>query len=159
MYGNYAPFYRPGYSGNMQMPMQGMQNAVNQYGQQFQPPQMPMQGQPSSDMILVLNENEATSYLVAPNNTVTLWDKNLPVIYVKSVDANGVPSMRVFDYVERSPNVPQTPVPHKCTCSENFVTIEKFNELKAQFDALATAYRNNADASVNEAKTEVKENE
>lgn len=39
--------------------------------------------QRTSDIIWVLNENEAMAYPVAPNNTVVLWDKNNPTIYVK----------------------------------------------------------------------------
>ena len=82
----YAPFYRPTYYDPVQ------QNPIGQFNQQFQQPmtqpmqnaQMPMQGQPTNDFLWVLNENEATSYPVAPNNTVTLWDKNLPTIYIKS---------------------------------------------------------------------------
>ena len=92
----YAPFYRPTYYDPVQ------QSQMGQYNPQYQQPmaqpmqnaQMPMQGQPTSEFLWVLNENEATSYPVAPNNTVTLWDKNLPTIYIKSVNAQGVPSMR-----------------------------------------------------------------
>ena len=66
----YAPFYRPTYYDPVQ------QNPMGQFNQQYQQPiqnaQMPMQGQPTNDFLWVLNENEATSYPVAPNNTVTL---------------------------------------------------------------------------------------
>ena len=74
----YAPFYRPSYY--PQMPMQNPPENQNQFGQYQQQMQMPMQNQPtpqpSNDMIWVLGEIEAQSYPVAPNNTVTLWDKN-----------------------------------------------------------------------------------
>ena len=43
----------------------------------------------------------ANSFIVAPNNAVTLWDTEQPTIYLKSADAFGVPSMRILDYVER----------------------------------------------------------
>ena len=100
----YAPFYRPTYYDPVQQSQMGQYNP--QYPQQMAQPmqnaQMPMQGQPTNDFLWVLNENEATSYPVAPNNTVTLWDKNLPTIYIKSVNAQGVPSMRILDFTERS---------------------------------------------------------
>ena len=44
----------------------------------------------------------ANSFLVAPNNAVTLWDTEQPTIYLKSADAFGVPSMRILDYTERT---------------------------------------------------------
>lgn len=134
----YAPFYRPTYYDPVQ------QNPMGQFNQQFQPPmgqpmqsaQMPMQGQPTNDFLWVLNENEATSYPVAPNNTVTLWDKNLPTIYIKSVNAQGVPSMRILDFTERLANAPKTPSVPSFNSPNNFVTIDSFNALEAKFAAL-----------------------
>ena len=130
----YAPFYRPTYNDQVQ------QNPMGQFNQQFQQPmqnaQIPMQGQPTNDFLWVLNENEATSYPVAPNNTVTLWDKNLPTIYIKSVNAQGVPSMRVLDFVERTATNPTPPVGTAFNSTNNFVTIDSFNALKVDVDAL-----------------------
>ena len=64
--------------------------------------QMPMQtmAQPTqtNDMIWVLSEGEAQSYPDAPNNSVILWDKNSDVVYIKSGNAQNVPSFRVLDY-------------------------------------------------------------
>ena len=134
----YAPFYRPTYYEPAQ------QNPMGQFNQQFQPPiaqpmqnaQMPMQTQQANDFLWVLNENEATSYPVAPNNTVTLWDKNLPTIYIKSVNAQGVPSMRILDFTERLSNAPKTPYTGTFDSPNNFVTIDSFNALEAKFAAL-----------------------
>lgn len=144
MYGNYYGGYTP-----QMNPMVSLNNAANQCYQQIQSIPASMQPQPSGGKILVLNETEAASYLVAPNNSVILWDKNLPVIYVKSVDINGVPSMQVLDYTVRVNNDAQTATPHKCTCGDKFVTIEKFNELKAQFDSLSAMMRDKTE-EVNE---------
>ena len=134
----YAPFYRPTYYDPVQ------QNHMGQFNQQYQPPmaqpmqnaQMPLQGQPTNDFLWVLNENEATSYPVAPNNTVTLWDKNLPTIYIKSVNAQGVPSMRVLDFVERTATSPTTPAGTAFNSPNNFVTLDSFNALKGDVEAL-----------------------
>lgn len=134
----YAPFYRPTYYDPVQ------QNTMGQFNQQYQQPmgqpmqnaQMPMQGQPTNDFLWVLNENEATSYPVAPNNTVILWDKNLPTVYIKSVNAQGVPSMRVLDFTERTATAPKQPVSSSFGSSNNFVTIDSFNALEAKFAAL-----------------------
>ena len=111
-----------------------------QYQQPMQPQQMPQQMMPapipSNDMIWVLGEIEATSYPVAPNNTVTLWDKNEHTVYIKSVNAQGVPSMKVLDYSERTAEGKNEPHNHECQCNKDFVHIDEFNQLKANFEAL-----------------------
>lgn len=146
MYGNYAPFYRAGYFNPMQTPT--MPNAAeNQFVQPFQatmqnnPVTMP---QTTNDMIFVLNENEASSYPVAPNNRVVLWDKNQTTFYVKSANAQGIPSMQIFDFSERTQNAPQTPVEHVCKCGDNFVTKDDFNALKGEFEALSKRFEESA---------------
>lgn len=57
--------------------------------------------------IFVQGETGAKGYLVAPNSSVVLWDTESPTIYIKSADASGMPSMRIFDYQERG--VQETP--------------------------------------------------
>lgn len=132
----YAPFYRPTYYDPAQ------QNPIGQFNQQYQQPmsqpiqQAPMQTQPTNDFLWVLNENEATSYPVAPNNTVTLWDKNLPTIYIKSVNAQGIPSMRILDFTERLVNAHKTPSTATFNSPNNFVTLDSFNALEEKFSAL-----------------------
>lgn len=132
----YAPFYRPTYYEPAQ------QNPMGQFNQQYQQPmsqqmqQAPMQTQPTNDFLWVLNENEATSYPVAPNNTVTLWDKNLPTIYIKSVNAQGVPSMRILDFTERAATASKTPSTPSFNSPDNFVTLDSFNALKGDVEAL-----------------------
>jgi len=135
----YAPFYRPTYYDQMQ-PNPNMNQFNQQYPQTMAQPMqtapMPMQNQPANDFLWVLNENEATSYPVAPNNTVTLWDKNLPTIYIKSVNAQGVPSMRVLDFVERASVCHSQPAGAAFNSPNNFVTIDSFNALKDDVQAL-----------------------
>ena len=83
---------------------------------QYQPtPQMqyPQQAQQNQSIIWVPNEKAANDFIVAPNNAVTLWDMNAPVVYVKKADASGKPDMKTYDLVERptahvSPTAPQT---------------------------------------------------
>ena len=132
----YAPFYRPTYYDHVQ------QNPMGQFNQQYQQP-MPQQiqpvqtaQQPTNDFLWVLNENEAISYPVAPNGTVTMWDKNLPTIYIKSVNAQGVPSMRVLDFVERTSATTTPPVGTAFNLPNNFLTLDSFNALKGDVEAL-----------------------
>ena len=158
----YAPFYRPTYYDPIQQNQMGQYNP--QYQQQMAQPmqnaQMPMQGQPTNDFLWVLNENEATSYPVAPNNTVTLWDKNLPTIYIKSVNAQGVPSMRILDFTERLVNAPKTQSAATFDSPNNFVTLDSFNALKGDVEALIGKLDELNDKPVAKTKkTEVENNE
>lgn len=82
-YNNYYPAgYQPAYQMNNAFPNQN-------------------QPQQQNGMIWVVGENGADSYLVAPNQTVLLWDSTAPVIYLKSADNLGRPSKRILDYKER----------------------------------------------------------
>lgn len=67
---------------------------------QYQQPITQNQNQ-QNGVIWVQGEAGAKSYLVAPNNTVQLWDSEEQVIYLKSADASGMPSMKVLDYTIR----------------------------------------------------------
>lgn len=55
----------------------------------------------NNNIIWVSGEAGAKSYLVAPNTTVQLWDSDENVIYLKSADASGMPSIKVLDYTVR----------------------------------------------------------
>lgn len=141
----YAPYARPMGYYNPSIPQE---NQNIQVGQQFNPQMQHMMQTPtpmiSNDMLWVLNETEATSYPVAPNNRVILWDKNQDTVYIKSVDAQGVPSIQILDYVERTPQTAQkrTQEEHKCTCGDRFIPKEKFDELEAKFDELRAKVEN-----------------
>lgn len=142
----YPNYYQGGYFPQYQNG--AVPDMLNQYKGQYQQmpmvqqpiPQMPMQPTQMSganDMIWVLSEGEAQSYPVAPNNSVILWDKNSDVVYIKSVNAQNVPSFRVLDYKERTAdNAPKTPVEHECKCGSKFVSKKDFEALQSEFDAL-----------------------
>ena len=107
---------------------------------QYQPaPQMPAyQPQPqqpqNQSIIWIPNEQAANDFIVAPNNAVTLWDMNAPVVYVKKADASGKPSMTTYDLVERAQAVITPTVPRK-DLSEEYVTRREFDELVAKLTA------------------------
>jgi hypothetical protein len=144
----YTPYYAP-YSRPMGYYNPSIPNDANMQNQQpiQQPQQMQMQQpiqqmpivQPSqvNDMIWVLSEVEAQSFPVAPNNSVILWDKNNDVIYIKSANMQGVPSMRILDYTERTPeNANRATQKHECQCGSKFVSIDKFEALQFEFEAM-----------------------
>ena len=108
-------------------------DALNQYKApyQMQPIQQPMVQKNPGDMIWVQGEAGAKAYLIAPNNTVVLWDTESPTIYIKTADASGVPSMRILDFKERN-----APNPTPNSTEVQFATIEQFNELQSKFEEL-----------------------
>lgn len=63
--------------------------------------QQPAQTAQQNGIIWVQGEGGAKSYMVAPGQTVQLWDSENKVIYLKSADASGMPSMKVLDYTIR----------------------------------------------------------
>lgn len=86
------PFYQPNYQ-----PFSGY------YPQTYQQVQQPtQQNAQTTGIIWVSGAQEAQLYPVAPNNAVALWENSGKVIYLKTADATGKPSMRVYDLVERT---------------------------------------------------------
>jgi hypothetical protein len=148
--GGYYPQYQNGavpdmlgqYKGQYQQPIPQMQQNIPQ--QTMQIPIQPTPQKPTNDIIWVQGEAGAKGFLVAPNNTVVLWDTENPVIYVKSADASGIPSMRVLDFIERNGNSQNNGenalTTHKCTCGDKFVTKEEFDALKGKFYDLQARY-------------------
>jgi hypothetical protein len=99
-----------------QMVQQPIQQQMPQAN--FQPP-IPTPQNHDNGVIWVQGEAGAKAFLVQANNTVTLWDSENPTIYVKTADANGVPSMRILDFTERVGNMPPKAVEHHCKCGDN----------------------------------------
>lgn len=110
----------------------------NPYYQQVMPQQMQPQNLQqanqqqiqNNNIIWVSGEAGAKSYLVAPNNTVQLWDSESQTIYLKSADASGMPSMKILDYKIRSTEQPQ--VAPQIPVNNNYVTLEEFNAVKQE---------------------------
>ena len=132
----YSVYQQPIYN---QPPMPPMQEPQMQMRPPYQPaPQMqyPQQAQPQQNqsIIWVPNEQAANDFIVAPNNAVTLWDMNAPVVYVKKADASGKPSMTTYDLVERVQAV-ITPTAARKDMMEEYVTRKEFDELVAKLAA------------------------
>lgn len=163
-YGNYAPFYRGGFFNPMQTTtMPQMADNQNQFAQPYQQPiqttpaPMPMQTQPTNDtMLFVLNENEASAYPVAPNNSVVLWDKNNKTFYIKTANAQGIPSMQIYDFKERVQTHENAPKTHECTCGDKYATKEQINDLRGKIDDLTAKYEELSHPVVEKPKTTTK---
>ena len=133
----YNPYINPYFQPPMGAAYGGaMPDALAQMKNPYQQPMQPPAVQAPSDMLWVLGEIEAQSYPVAPNNTVTLWDKNQPTIYIKSVNAQGVPSIRILDFTERTANCSKMTENGVRKSNDKFVEIEAFDALRAEIDEL-----------------------
>lgn len=100
------------------------------YPSQTQPTQ-PTQTQTASEFRWVQGESGAKSYLVAPNQTVTLWDSESQTIYLKSADSMGMPSMKILDYTIRNEN------PAAVTTTQiNYATKDDLDSLRGEIDSL-----------------------
>ena len=165
----YAPYYRPMNYYNPAIPndaanMANVQNQQPIQQTQQMPVQQPIQPMqmaqpthmPSNDMLFVLNENEASAYPVAPNNSVVLWDKNNKTFYIKTANAQGVPSMQVYDFTERIEKAQNESKTHECTCGDKYATKEQINALEGKIDDLTAKYEELSHPVVAKPKTTAK---
>ena len=93
---------------------------------QYQAPQQQQNQQ--GGLIWVQGEAAAKSYMVAPGNTVQLWDSEEKIIYLKSADPSGMPSMKILDYTIRGEEKEQPAVEY-ATKEDLNALAEKVKEL------------------------------
>ena len=120
-------------------PMVYQPNIPQPYSSGLQMPNTTIQNQPNnSSIIWVQGEAGAKSYLVAPNNTVQLWDSESQTIYLKSADASGMPTMKVLDYTirEMASNGPSMPLNNSIGKPKEYVTKDEFEAILGQIKAL-----------------------
>lgn len=115
------------YYGNPYMPpMQDNLAQLRQQQMQAIPP-MPQNPLPQSGVQWVSGEQEARSWMVAPNAAVALWDSTAPTVYLKQADASGKPTLKVYDLVERLASAFDT----QKAPSVEYVTRKEFDALAA----------------------------
>lgn len=98
----------------------------NYYQQQVQ--------QQNNGIIWVQGLAGAKSYLVAPNTTVQLWDSEEQVIYLKSADASGMPTMKVLDYTIREQQ--NAPTVQADLIESDYATKKELLDIKNQIEDL-----------------------
>lgn len=127
----------------------------NGYGQQYFPQfqsmvgtQMssPNQPQQQNGIIWVQGEAGAKSYLIAPNTTVQLWDSEAQVIYLKSADASGMPSMKIIDYTIRDAAQPTV----QSNNAVSYVTKNEFDIFKQEVYKTIGGMKNEPTVSADE---------
>lgn len=99
--------------------------------------------QPTQNGIIwVQGEAAAKSYPVAPNSSVALWDSEANVIYIKSADGSGMPSMKVVDYTMRDTNARRA----EMSPQSDFVTKDDLLPIRKDIDALKAKLEGDNDA-------------
>lgn len=93
-------------------------NPYNNYNQ-FQSQQA------QQNLIRVNGIDGARAYQMTANSTVALFDANDDLMYVKSTDGAGFPSIRIFRFCEESAEAKQAQ-------TTDFVSREEFNQLKKE---------------------------
>ena len=93
-------------------------------------------GSQNNGIIWVQGEGAAKSYPVAPNTSVPLWDSEANVIYIKSADMSGMPSIKVLDYTIRD-NAPKAADVQSQT---EFATKDDVLRIEDEIKALKTKY-------------------
>lgn len=119
--------------------------AYNYFPAGYQPAQIYYPSQPNNfptqqnanptqnaGLIWIQGEAAAKSYLVAPGNTVALWDSEAQVVYLKSADASGMPSMRVLDYTIRD----DAARPPANTPKTDYATKDDITSVQKQIDEI-----------------------
>lgn len=94
-----------------------------------------------SSLIWVQGINAAKSYPVAPNTSVPLFDSEANVIYIKSADASGMPSIKILDYTVRD-NAPRKA---EIQAQADFVTRNELADIQNEIDALKAKFERTTD--------------
>lgn len=147
-YQPYQPYYStyPQAAQNMPMYNQAQQERLAQL-QQFQQQLAPAQQtqQINQGINWVQGEAGAKAWLIAPNTTVMLMDSDSQRFYLKTADAAGIPSLRIFEYSEVGPDAPTGPTVTAESMREEFCTKGEYQTLMKKISKLekklAMAYR------------------
>ena len=94
-----------------------------------------------SSLIWVQGINAAKSYPVAPNTSVPLFDSEANVVYIKSADASGMPSIKILDYNVRD----SEPRKAESVPQMDFVTHNELADIQKEIDALKAKFERTAE--------------
>lgn len=117
-----------------QMPALPQQAQAPQPMPTAQPAQQTAQPQQFSGITWVQGEAGAKGFQVDPGKSALLMDSEASTFYLKSADMNGMPSMRTFDYSERS--VPAHPPMQAQQAAPDYITRQEFAALAEEVRAL-----------------------
>lgn len=87
----------------------------------------------SNGVIWVQGEAGAKAYPVAAGNSVLMMDIESPTVYMKTVEANGMPQpLKVYDLIEKTPRNAPNSSPND---ESVYVTKKEFEAFRAQIMA------------------------
>lgn len=102
---------------------------------QTYPQSYPQFQQQNNPIIWIQGMESARAYQTAPNSTVVLFDSEEQVIYIKSADMQGKPSIRILDYTIRT-DAPKTAQNALYGTNAQIPTKEDISALQSQIDSL-----------------------
>lgn len=105
--------------------------------------QQPYYQPPQQGVVWVQGIEGAKAHPVGPGQSALMMDSEANCLYLKSADASGMPSLRVFDYTERI----ATPQKAQNGDVSDFITKE---------DVLAYATKEDLETAISELKEELK---
>lgn len=112
------------YNPNMYMPYNyGYQPGQVNYGYQAQPIAQPVNG-----LVSVTGIDGAKAYQLPPNSKMPLFDEKDDVLYLKTTDAAGYPTVKTFKFepIEQTQGYP----------AQDYVTRDEYNELCERLKAI-----------------------
>lgn len=109
--------------------------AVPQYAPQPQAPQMPQQQ--SNGIRWVQGEAGAKAYPIGPGESAFLMDSENPLAYLKTMDANGMPSMRYYSITEINQEAMQKPEEHHA----DYATLEDLSKIRDELKSVRKAIK------------------
>ena len=85
----------------------------------------PVQNEPVNNLIRVTGIDGAKAYQMQPNSTVALFDSSEDIMYVKSTDGAGFPTIRTFSFSPIEQKQEVAPV-------VDYISREEFEEFKKE---------------------------
>ena len=79
--------------------------------------------EPISNLIRVTGIEGAKAYQMQPNSTVALFDSNEDIMYIKSTDGAGFPTIRTFGFAS---------IEEPKASSNDFISREEFEQFKKE---------------------------
>ena len=99
--------------------------AQNQYYNQQMNNQQIFPQEQTQNLIRVNGIDGAKTYQMSANSTVALFDSNEDIMYIKTTDGAGFPSIRTFNFVEIKQN-------EKSSGSQDYISRQEFEEFKKE---------------------------
>ena len=108
-----------------QNPYAALMGQQQYYNQSMMDNQHIMSQEPTQNLIRVNGIDGAKAYQMPANSTVALFDSNEDIMYVKTTDGAGFPSVRSFKFVEMTQETKQEE-------KVDYISREEFEEFKKE---------------------------